>query len=311
MKKQFTRILSALCASAVLMSGASVLTASAAVDVPAAPRIMGDMNGDCKVTIEDAKKTLDVFVGSQIGLYDAKVSEETNAGDIDMNGSIEIMDALAIMRYFCQTLVGEQPMWAEVRNLTYHDGTDFDPNYTGEPQEDSDPERVRLPFEKRGMYLEIGCAEGAPGEIVKVPVYIAGIAGFAGFQYFQTAPENVRLVDIDSTFGMFSKRYYNLETGKYEYVKAKKYDQDEFNACANVERGALVWTTSDGLDLNLKEGMVIATYSYQIPEDAKSGDLFVLSADSTNTMFVTSDPDSNYDILSYQYTLLDGVIAVK
>jgi len=307
MKKHFTRILSALCASAMLMSGAAVLPASAAEE-SAAPRIMGDMNGDCRVTIEDAKRTLDVFVGSQIGLCEANVTEETNPGDIDMNGTIEIADALAIMRYFCQTLAGDQPMWAEVRNLTYHDGTDFDPEFVSE---EAEKDYKRLPFEKRGMYLEIGCAEGKAGETVEIPVYIAGIAHFNGFQYFQNTPENVDLLDIDSTFGMIGKCVLNPETGKYEYHKAVKYSNEEFSAVANTENGAIVWATANGVDLNIKDGMVIATYTYKIPDDAKSGDLFVISADAGKTMFVTSEEEDNYAILSYQYTLLDGVIAVK
>ena len=312
MKKQVTRILSAVCAAAAMLSGGAAMIPASAAEVQSA-RVMGDVNSDLRVTIEDAKKLLDISIASEIGLADNTVNEETNPGDINMNGVIETVDALAVMRYFCQTLVGDQPLWSEVRKLTYHDGTEFNPIFVTDEDEQA---YQHLPFEKRGMYLEIGCAEGNPGETVEIPVYIAGITGFAGFQYFQNTPEGALLTDINTELGLGGKRRYIPETGEYESVDFIAEDADfedmkNWAGFANVENGALVWASADNVALDLKKGMVIATYTYQIPEDAKSGDLFVITANATKTMFISLDESQGSRCIDNQYTLLDGVIAVK
>lgn len=312
MNKQFTRILSAVCAAAAMLSGGAAMVPASAAEVQSA-RVMGDVNSDFRVTIEDAKKLLDISVASEIGLADNNVNDETNPGDIDMNGLIETMDALAVMRYFCQTLAGDQPLWADVRKLTYHDGTEFNPIFVTEEDE---KKYEHMPFEKRGMYLEIGCAEGKAGETVEIPVYIAGIAGFAGFQYFQNTPEGALLTDINTELGLGGKRRYVPETGEYESVDFYPEDitPEELKywaGFANVENGALVWATGDNIPIDLKNGMVIATYTYQIPEDAKPGDLYVITANAEKTMFTCVAEEEEFRCINYQYTLLDGVIAVK
>ena len=305
MRKQFTRILSAVCAAAMLSGGLAMIPASAA-EVKSA-KVMGDMTGDLRVTIEGAKAALDLSIAGEIGLADTEVNEESNAGDIDMNGIIETTDALAIMRYFCQTLVGDQPLWSEVRKLTYHDGTEFDPCY--EPDHGAEGKEKHLPFEKRGMYLEIGCAEGEAGEIVEIPVYLAGIEGFAGFQYFQNTPEEVILTDIRSSLGLDK---YDANGNRIKGDDDAGYSDENGNTwtgCANLANGAFVWAAADNKPVDAQKGEIIATYYYQIPETAQKGDLYVISADTESTMFVTWNDD--FGCLSYQYTLLDGVIAVK
>jgi hypothetical protein len=293
MKKLFARITVALCAAAML-SGAAVLLPVNAAEVQQT-RIMGDLNGDKKVTMADAKKVLDITVMSKIGLTDSKATPENDAADINMNGEIELMDAISIMRYFCQTLVGEQPLWSDIRKVSYHDGTDYDPSFT--EREDN---YVGLPFAKRGMYLEIGCAQGKPGETVTVPVYLAGVKGMAGFAYFQNTPERLQLVDIRSDLGMekvdgvFVHKQFRAATGLNNY------------GCAgNLECGALVWTTPDGLDLEVTDGVVLAMYDYKIPEDAVPGETFVITVNSTQTALCDTE------LFDYQYTLLDGIVAVK
>lgn len=289
MKKMLTRIAGALCA-AVMLSGSAVLLPANAAEVQSA-RIMGDLNGDRKITMADAKKALDITVMSKIGLASSKVTAENNAADINMNGEIEMMDALSIMRYFCQTLVGDQPLWSEIRKVTYHDGTDFDPYFCtpgGQPED-----YVPLPFEKRGMYLEIGCAKGKPGETVAVPVYLAGIETLAGFTYFQNTPERLELLNVESQLASMDE--YEENPGEF-----------------NTKNGAFVWVQSHGENLKLTDGIVIAHYIYQIPEDAQSGETFVISADVSKTEFVACDEtELGIDINAYQYTLLDGVVAVK
>ncbi|MBR5371035.1 MAG: hypothetical protein IK130_02365 [Oscillospiraceae bacterium] len=303
MKKQFIkRTISAVCAAMMISGGAALLPASAAEQ--GAVKLMGDLNGDCKVTMEDAKKTLDIAVAGRIGLVDNKVNAENNPADIDMNGTIETMDALAILRYFCQTLVGDQPLWSDIRKLTYHDGTEFSPILV-----DETVEYEQLPFEKRGMYLEIGCAEGKPGEEVTVPVYLAGIETLVGFQYFQSAPARLTPTNITSDLGIAIFCYLD-ENGNPQTKELVDTDTStDPLGVANTYSGAFVWTAPRGEDMTLTEGMVIANYSYKIPEDAKDGEVFVVSVNPAKTMFGTNTGDSMFN--PYQYTTLDGAIVVK
>lgn len=295
MKTQFIkRTLSALSAAALFAGGLTALPANAASAQSA--HIMGDLDGDTHITITDAKQTLDVYVASLAQLSDNDVTTQTNPADIDMNGYIEMADAIAILRYFCQSLAGDIPLWSDIRKLSYHDGTEYNPYFISE---DVASDYEAMPFEKRGMYLEIGCAEGKPGETVSVPVYIAGIADFYGFQYFQNTPEGLTLTDIRSDLGI---RVNGITHG----------DPTDYSVgVGNLENGAFVWADANAVNLDVKQGMVIAEYEYQIPEDAQAGDTFVISANNAQTMFVTCDDDSPYGTLSYQYTLLDGVVAVK
>ena len=302
MKKQFIkRTISAVCAAMMISGGAALLPASAAEQ--SAVKLMGDLNGDCKVTMEDAKKTLDIAVAGRIGLVDNKVNAENNPADIDMNGTIETMDALAILRYFCQTLVGDQPLWSDIRKLTYHDGTEFSPILV-----DETVEYEQLPFEKRGMYLEIGCAEGKPGEEVTVPVYLAGIETLNGFQYFQSAPERLTPTNITSDLGVTTFCYLD-ENGAPKTDHLVDVESGEYVGVANTYSGAFVWTAPRGEDITLTEGIVLANYTYKIPEDAKEGEVFVISVKPEKTMFGTSVGNSMFN--HYQYTALDGAIVVK
>ena len=299
MKKLIRRITGAACAAAVLAGGTVLLPVHAA-EVQRA-RIMGDLTGDCKVTMEDAKKALDIAVAGRIGLTDRNANGENNPADIDMNGMIETMDALAILRYFCQSLVGEQPLWSEIRKITYVDGTECAPKIDQETGE-----YVHLPFEKRGMYLEIGCAEGKPGEEVTVPVYLAGIDSIAGFQYYQMAPACLKLTEITSELGV-SQRYEQDENGESRITILD--ENAEYVGAVNLFSGAFVWVAPGCDNMSLTDGIILANYTYKIPEDAKDGEHYVLSLDTMRTLFGTCD--GNYDFQSYQYTLLDGVIVVK
>jgi len=303
MKNRFMkRMIGTVCAAAMLSCGTVLLPVHAAEAQRV--HIMGDLDGDCKVTMNDAKKALDIAVAGRIGLVDRTANGENNPADIDMNGTIETMDALAILRYFCQSLVGDQPLWSDVRKVTYHDGTEFSPILV-----DETVEYEQQPFSKRGMYLEIGCAEGKPGEEVTVPVYLAGIETLVGFQYFQSAPARLTPTNITSDLGIAIFCYLD-ENGNPQTKELVDTDisKDPLGV-ANTYSGAFVWTAPRGEDMTLTEGMVIANYSYKIPEDAKDGEVFVVSVNPAKTMFGTNTGDSMFN--HYQYTTLDGAIVVK
>jgi hypothetical protein len=311
MKRMISRTAGIL-AAVMMLAGSLTMLPAGAEETQSAPRIMGDMNGDRRVTMEDAKKALDISVMSNIGLVDKETTEETNPGDINMNGTIEIMDALAIMRYFCQTLVGEQPLWSDIRKVTYHDGSDYDLYYMFRKPGEEAPEQ--MPFEKRGMYVEIGCAEGAPGETVTVPVYIAGTKKLSRVDYAHFVPEGLCVMKIESGLGFRSERIIDAETGlPGKWENSSDTPGGELGASVVNDTLGLCgfsWISINGRELDVRDGMILVNFSYQIPEDAKTGDIYVLTADTKKVIF-NEEPEDVQTTSGIQYTMLDGVIAVK
>ncbi len=272
-KKTFAAILCAACMSAAAMTGTG-MPASAAASVQQT-RIMGDLNGDLAVDAVDAQRTLHLYVDGLAGKADLNADMENGYVDIDMDGQISASDAQSILSYYCRTLSGKQPLWAEYRDVSYvTEASDADGNQG-------------VPFSKTGMYVEIGCAQGAPGETVSVPVYIAGAPMLAGFQFYLNHAGGAELTGI------------SIE-GSDIYGSV-----DEVLANADPECGALIWVNARGANKSIRNGAILGTYSYQIPEDAKPGDHYSLTIER-NSMFVTNEVNG-----AYQYTLLDGVIMVQ
>jgi hypothetical protein len=299
------RIAGALCAAAMLSSGLAMMPASAAETTSA--KIMGDLNGDLKVTMTDAKLALDLSVQANIGLVDKNVTEENDAADINMNGNLELMDAVAILNYYCQSMIGDQPMWSEIRKLTYHDGSEYDPYYV--TPENKPDDYVGLPFAKRGMYVEIGCAEGKPGETVSVPVYVAGINEVVSICHFQNTPEGLKLKEIDSDLGI--SYVCGVDENGEPYGYDVEYDKSKCaTSVANLENGAFCWMAAAAENIPLTDGLVIATYQYQIPETAKAGDTYVITVNPEKTVYACNEGET-YRYTTFQYTLLNGVVAVK
>ena len=300
------RIIGTLCASAAALSMCSMLSASA-LDAGTVS-VMGDLNNDLTVDAADAQAALQLYVKSVSRLTDGSVTEETETADINMDGVIGLEDAAGILRYYCQTLVGGQPLWADFRTVSYEDGTGFynrqfmDPE-TGESTLDENGESIRVKnkrkFALRGMYLEIGCASGEAGETVTVPVYAAGLPKLAGFQLTVSHDEALTPVsittEIDKQFDWDPENVYNV------------------NPFAENNCGILVAAQAE--DISLADGFVIGEFSYTIPEDAEPGAHYCVSVDPTWTMFVSADccysNDDGTAAGVYQYTALSGVVTVK
>lgn len=263
--KTVRRLLSGVCAAAISLHLCGMLPASAAET--AAIRLMGDLNSDMIVSSDDAQAALKIYLGGITGDTDNHATAENGVADINMDGIIDSGDAQNILRYYCNTLVGNQPLWADFRDVSYQDGT----GYYG---------HENPVFTLTGMYLEIGCASGAPGETVEIPVYVAGLSRIAGLQMFMITPDELPTLDIQSPVP----------------------DDYGIRVTVNPDVGAFVWANSK--DISIADGYVIATYTYQIPADAEPGTFYPLTVDTSETAFVTVD---DY----WQYTLLSGVIAVK
>ena len=301
--KRTMKLMSAVCAAAAALTvcAAMPLTASAEANTL---KLTGDFNNDKVIGAEDAQNTLELYAEVVAGNTDGAVDEATEQLDIDMDGKVSAADAEYILHYYCQTLVGDKPLWAEIRSLSYADGTAF---YGNEAREvylkdengdyvlDENGQFVKVWQEAqeaklKGMYIEIGCASGAAGETVTVPVYLCGLPKLAGFQLLIQHDLPLDLVKITS----------NLE----QHPQGTDFEdiKPAINPDFSENEGCVV--AAQAHDITVQDGYVVAEYEYQIPEDAKTGDVYTISVAPYYTKFITSDCDD------YQYTALSGAVRV-
>lgn len=291
------KLLSAVCAAAMTLGMCGAVSASAE-ETPSV-RIMGDLNNDLAVGLDDAILALGISVDNMVGLADATANAENGTADIDMDGTVSLIDAMHILRYYCQTMVGDQPLWADIRTVSYADGTDFysyfEKDAEGNLLLDDKGQPIRIqpneeaPFPLTGMYIELGCAVGAPGETVSVPVYIAGLPKLAGFQMLIGHDPALKLTEIVPT----------LSTHPDWRDKLDPACNTEFDA----NHGCVVM--AQAFNVSLTDGYVISEFQYQIPADAQPGTHYTVSLESYYTKFVTAQCDA------YQYTALSGVVTVS
>ncbi|HAM68975.1 MAG TPA: hypothetical protein DCP68_05115 [Ruminococcus sp.] len=301
--KRTMKLMSAVCAAAAALTvcAAMPLTASAEANTL---KLTGDFNNDKVIGAEDAQSTLVLYAEAVAGISDGAVDEATEQLDIDMDGKVSAADAEYILHYYCQTLVGDKPLWAEIRSLSYADGTAF---YGNEAREvylkdengdyvlDENGQFVKVWQEAqeaklKGMYIEIGCASGAAGETVTVPVYLCGLPKLAGFQLLIQHDLPLELVEIKS----------NLE----QHPQWTDFEDNEAILNPNFSENEGCVVAAQAHDITVQDGYVVAEYEYQIPEDAKTGDVYTISVAPYYTKFITSDCDD------YQYTALSGAVRV-
>ncbi len=232
---------------------------------------LGDVNGDSLVDAADAVCTLKHYTRTVMGIDSNEVTDETISEDVTMDGVIDADDASAILSFYVKTLCGKKPLWADYRETTYVDKL----VYGGE-------------LNLKDLYLEIGCAEGKPGDDVTVPIYLAGEKPLCGFQFFQPAPEGLDLVDI----------------------KVNPLDSEDpvvVNPADNV--GCAIWITHDVKhNVMMHDGYVIMEYTFHIPEDTESGTIFELKGSSDPKMY---NKFCDKNLGAYQYTFVTGIVAVK
>lgn len=304
--KKTARILGTICASAVALSMCSMLPASASA--AGTVTIMGDLNHDMVVDVADAQEALMHYVKSMSHLADDSINSDTEAADINMDGIISLEDASNILSYYCQTLVGGQPLWAEFREVSYEQGGNFAPIPAWDYEkndilldENGTPVMKPRTFGRTGLYIEIGCASGEAGETVTVPVYVAGLPQLAGFQLSVFHELPLELLDITSEI--------NKQPGW------NPIDKPISNPHADDNQGIIV--AAQAYDISLEDGFVLCEFSYKIPEDAEPGAHYGITVDQSWTKFVTSEGSTYEDYSkgvesdSYQYTSLSGVVTVK
>lgn len=297
--KKLTGIMSAVCAAAAAMTVCAAMPLSASA---AEIRLTGDFNNDKVVGVEDAQYTLEMYAEAVAGNADFGITDETANLDINMDGKLSAADAEYILQYYCQTLVGGKPLWAEVRNLSYQDGSEFygiretfvvDEDYHLVLDEDGQP--IPIIFGERlavlkGLYIEAGCAAGAPGETVSVPIYVAGLPKLAGFQLLIQHDLPLELISIESDIANHPEWNDILK------------NNPQVNPKFSENEGCIV--AAQAYNIALRDGYIIARYEYRIPEDAKAGDVYSISVAPYYTKFVTDEG------VDYQYTTLSGAVRV-
>ena len=296
MKKFYSRMAAVLTASFAVVCMCSAFPASAAETV----RLTGDLDGDLHVTALDAQMTLDLYAQALVGIADNTATEENSNVDIDMDGEIDVLDAQYILLYYCQTLVGDQPLWADFREVSYHDGMD----YTLPDRFDESGDMIRIPnedpFDLTGLYVELGCAYGAPGETVTVPVFIAG-ADLGSIITFIDPLEGLELTDITTN----AVEDFNLWFPQTEEQRLEGYNKEHGTDCfwtSYLPKGSIVIATDE--NINTQDGYVIAYYSYTIPEDTQPGTVYPICLNTAKSSFGSRAGN-------YQYTLLNGVVVVE
>ena len=297
------------CASVLAIGICPVFSASAAQSNSL--RAMGDADGNGEVSVEDAQSVLVSYVRSMSKNETIDAAGDP-ASDTNLDGVIDLLDANNILQFYCRTLSGDKPLWSDFRKVSEVTGYG-NPIY--ETVEITLPDGTVMQVEqpsgqysyitagKKGMFLEIGVASGKPGDCVSVPVYVSGCPTIAGFQFFLNSSEGAQLKAIKSNIN--------------ELLGDAKENNAVWNPDPNF--GALVWCSERGENLDMGNGTVIGEYIYQIPEDAKPGTVYSLTIDKENTMFITTGEeygsgfllDEDLNACTYQFTLLDGAIAVE
>ena len=308
MKKTAWFLSSVMAAAAAFSMCSTAFSASAATSA----FLKGDMNLDTDVDSLDAQIALSIYTDSVSGLESNAVTEENVQGDIDLDGFITVEDAESILMYYCQTLVDDKPLWAEYRTVIQEDGHSYRPIFVTD-----DPEVIAntyCHFCQSGLYIEVGCASGKPGETVTVPVYIAGISELCSFML--EIRHDLPLIPTDVTSNLPTYKQFGEEHNFFGYYLYPQGDN-----CCNI-----AWLDADDIFLD-KGGYVLAEISYVIPEDAVEGTHYSVSVDPSYTEFSKSTSyGSGYqgslkrrnedgtvtDMCrrAYQYTALSGVVTV-
>ncbi len=132
-----------------------------------------------------------------------------------------------------------------------------------------------------------GNVSAAPGETVKMPIYIYNDPGTAGAMLY---------IDYDSA----------LTAAEISAGNAYRLSM-QFNSATNPM--AIVWATGDGSNLTAKNGKVLAYLNFTIPEDAEIGTTYeVNTAEKSADDFETEVDDTNGIALDVKY--IPGVITV-
>ena len=301
--KRYTRIIGAVCAAAAAFSSITPFSASASSFQQSALSVerMGDVNHDMIVTADDSTEVLSLYLDGVMNNTIVETTAENAASDVTLDGQIDADDSNAILSYYLRDMIGETPLWADYREISY---VDTAAEHTS-------------PFALKDFYVEVGCAEGAPGEQVTVPIYIAGATALSNFQYLMQ-PEGLEPVSVqcklDNTLVQVVEKDKSQE---YRYFTGDEMP-DNYSICAtNAASGVIAWCNGTGDNTSFKDGTIIAEYTYKIPENAKSGGIIQLNPMNEPDKYCKfscwdpSESDDQSQLEGYQYTFLGGVVAVK
>lgn len=323
--KTFRKIMLAVCAAS---AAASCMTpfASSAADVRTASTTvtrMGDVNADLHVNADDANEVLGIYLDGMMDRTVITTNKDNVPADVNMDGQIDADDSGMILSYYLKDMMGDKPLWADLRESATITAFPGDIHSSGDADVDS---LLGITAAGKDFYVEVGCAEGKPGDEVTVPVYIAGAHQLTAFQYFMSAPESLEISNIEckisntlvSTWDGDQTTYSGVDcevpdcfmTDNPERMSYDGHPNAVINLASDV--GGFVWMNANAEPTSFEDGTIIGEYTFKIPESAKSGDNILLNpthSDNTYCLFVSTDDEEA--ISRYDYTFLGGVVAVK
>ena len=79
--------------------------------------MLGDINADQKITVQDAMMVLTHYAAQIVGKPAVLVNKQALLADIDSNGILNTVDATLILQYYLKTLIGETPSWDTIQGM--------------------------------------------------------------------------------------------------------------------------------------------------------------------------------------------------
>ena len=77
--------------------------------------MLGDVNGDKEISVEDAQLTLNAYVKIMAGMDSGLTEQQLKAADVNGDGEVSVEDAQTILLYYVRnTLSGTPTTWDEL-----------------------------------------------------------------------------------------------------------------------------------------------------------------------------------------------------
>ncbi|MBR6716781.1 MAG: hypothetical protein IKI77_00335 [Oscillospiraceae bacterium] len=265
-------IISTVCTAFLAAGMLPSVPASASSESAVCSGIFGDADHNGCVDVADAQHVLISYVNALAQGEKIPAADDPDS-DVNFDGLINVKDANIILRHYCESFAGNEPLWSVFLaspDLQKIGGFSL-------------PVSTEAGFQdalKQSMIIEIGTARGKAGETVTVPVYISGVPILAGFQLYMESSSALSLLDLRSDFA--SQLILNADSS---YVR-------------NLQKSIIVWSSDRGDNLLVKDGSVLCELIYQIPEDAAAGTVYPVTLDP-DTMFVTVSDETEHEIIPF------------
>ena len=210
--------------------------------------ILGDVNADYKVDSKDAVLVLKYYAAELVNA-DSTVAIIPSAADVNDDGKINSKDAISILRYYVNELSGINV--GGMREFVSSDIPETTEYVVPETTNESD-----VDHNYKGMEINVGTVTVKPGtKTVNVPVILSGNKGFAGGGF---------IFDFDLNLS-----FDGAEGGI-------------ISTLATSVNNNLLSVTFAGHQ-NITSNGVMFTLQFELPENAKSGDVYNVYINDVDT----------------------------